>query len=69
MRVEKLSTSVERGADGIECLCHGYAERVDTTPEEDAQFGCGRSRCCSRAFVCKLCGMRLIGTADAPESS
>lgn len=60
-------THVGRDADGIACMCGGYAEQVDITPEEDAKHGCGRSGCCGRAFVCKLCKTRWVGSCEAPE--
>ena len=59
--------SIEREADAVECGCGGYAVRVEVTPEEEKQYGCGTPKCCSRAFVCKLCGRRTFGTAEAPE--
>ena len=60
-----------REAEGIECpACSGYAERVTTTSEERKEFGCFRDawgECCARAFVCKVCGKRIVGAAEAPE--
>ena len=59
--------SIEREATGIECQCGGYAVQVDTTAEESEKYGCGGYDCCSRAFVCKVCGARIVGNAKAPE--
>ena len=59
-----------RSTDGIECpLCHGYAASANCTPEEVASdANCGRSyECCVAAFVCKVCGKRLLGNLPAPE--
>ena len=58
----------ERDAEGIKCPCGGYAGQVDPTKAEMREYGCGRmSGCCSRAFVCAVCGTRLVGSAPAPE--
>lgn len=65
--------SFERGERGIKCLScgTGYAGAVDSTEDECERFGCGRDRpgreCCARAFVCAACGVRIVGSADAPE--
>lgn len=61
-----------REAEAIECKCGGYAASVDANAEECAEFGCGRDRpggyqCCARAFVCKVCGARYSGSAEAPD--
>lgn len=59
---------IERDAEGIKCECGGYAERVEPTNEEMKKHGCGRMRgCCSRAFVCCICGKRIVGSALSPE--
>jgi hypothetical protein len=64
----------DRYAKGIKCpSCGvGYAERVETTPAERFAHGCdtdhrGMHECCARAFQCLSCGIRVIGTAEAPE--
>jgi hypothetical protein len=68
MKVKELNDSVSRETEGIKCFCGGYAERVNTTLEERKKYGCGRSwECCARAFVCCLCNIRLVGSAEAPE--
>jgi hypothetical protein len=68
IEIIKLGYGLDREADGIPCKCGGYAERAACTTGELAEFNCGRSwECCARAFVCKICGARLIGKADAPE--
>jgi hypothetical protein len=64
----KLRESVERGTKAVKCPCGGYAGEVDVTPEEDAEFGCGGAvGCCSAAFVCAICGNRLVGGVEAPD--
>jgi hypothetical protein len=67
----KITYDIKRSADAIPCPCGGYADRVETTTEERDEYGCGfRERlfeCCARAFVCRVCGKRLVGTAEAPE--
>jgi len=63
-----ISERLPREADGFPCPCGGYADRVDCTPAENEKHGCGRSwECCSRAFVCRVCKKRLVGTAESPE--
>lgn len=59
--------SVGRSVEGVKCPCGGYAEQVETTAEESRRFGCGLRGCCDRAFVCVVCGTRLVGSAEAPE--
>ena len=64
----QVENGIRRNAEAIKCKCGGYAERVDCTPEEIEEYGCGRPyQCCSRAFICSLCGERIVGKADAPE--
>jgi hypothetical protein len=59
---------LERGARAIKCECGGYAERVQTTAEERAEYGCGRTiSCCDVAFVCSICKTRWVGSQPAPE--
>ena len=59
---------INRSAEGIKCTCNGYAEPVECTPEEFAKYNCGRPwKCCARAFVCCVCGRRIVGKAEAPE--
>lgn len=59
---------MDRDAEGVPCDCGGYANSVACTQEERDKFGCGRSwDCCSRAFVCRICGTRIVGSARAPE--
>lgn len=62
--------SIDRDAHGIRCpACGtGYAEEVEPTPDEIREFGCGRPyACCTAAFVCAACGVRLVGENEAPE--
>lgn len=64
----EFTQDIERDTQGIRCeACGGYAESMQPSDDEDAQFGCGSRRCCSRAFVCGLCGTRWVGRAPAPE--
>jgi hypothetical protein len=64
----ELTEYAPRDAEGVECICGGYAIRVDTTDAEREQYGCGRPySCCDRAFECRLCKTRLVGRAEAPE--
>lgn len=59
---------IERDAKGIKCNCGGYADRVPCTPEEIREYGCGRGyECCARAFICCICGARIVGRAEAPD--
>lgn len=63
--------SMPRDATGYPCKCGGYAGRVDNTDEEILEEGCARDKpgneCCARAFVCRLCGKRYAGSAEAPD--
>lgn len=64
----QIRYGIERAAEGIKCDCGGYAERVKCTREELRAYNCGRSwECCARAFVCCVCGVRIVGAAEAPE--
>ncbi len=64
----KLNDWVGRSVEGVKCQeCGGFAGRVDCTPKEEFEWGCGRTGCCARAFVCALCGTRHVGCAEAPE--
>jgi hypothetical protein len=65
--VMEIQYGIDREAEGIECKCGGYARRVDVTKDEERLLGCGRPRCCSRAFVCAVCKARIVGKAEAPE--
>ena len=66
-KVSKIGHLVKRDAAGIPCECGGYAERVSCTGEEIEKLDCNPfSECCSRAFVCKVCGNRLVGWAEPP---
>ncbi len=58
----------------VECpKCHGFAAETGAGdgPTQDElrehQF-CGRPwACCINAFVCKLCGQRIIAQLESPE--
>jgi hypothetical protein len=52
---------------GVKCECGGYAESVEATDAEDDEYGCGRRGCCLGAFVCGLCGKRILAKFPAPE--
>ena len=71
MNVIKLESEVTRGRDAVPCECGGYCDRVDCTTEECREYGCGRDKpgreCCAVAFVCRLCGTRYVGSAEAPD--
>lgn len=62
-----------RGKDSIRCLaCNkGYAEEVECTEDECAEYGCFRDspgyECCACAFLCVACGARNVGKREAPE--
>lgn len=63
-----MSDFVPRDAKAIPCSCGGYMDRVDATPNEVANFNCGRGyECCVRAFICRICKKREVHTAEAPE--
>jgi hypothetical protein len=61
---------VGRNVFGMKCpSCKGHADEVDCTPEEIAgPKNCGRPwACCVAAFVCGLCGKRIVARREAPE--
>ena len=66
----RLDEEVENYESEVQCLCGGYAQRVDCTQEEiaDHSLNCGRdyAHCC-RAFACCVCGSRIQGRAKAPD--
>ena len=62
-----LDNELPRGSTGAPCVCNGYADEVDTTPEEFKLYGCGRMYCCCGAFKCRVCGKRLIARFLSPE--
>ena len=64
-----MTERVERSAKAIECDCGGYAKEVECTEEEvSGPLNCGRAwACCVAAFVCGVCGLRLVRSREAPE--
>ena len=68
-KIIKIEERLSRNSDAVPCpKCNGYADRVDLTEEVHNQ-SCKRSyECCGRAFVCRLCGTRIIGNAESPEA-
>lgn len=72
MNVKSYPESIGRDEDGIACECGGYADRdYKMTRAELKDRTCGRDtetyQCCARAFVCRVCKTRWLGTAEAPE--
>ena len=62
-----LPVESERETGAVPCKCNGYCDSVEPTWEEEKKYGCGITRCCARAFVCRLCGARYAGSAPSPE--
>jgi len=59
---------VQRGTEAIACECGRYMDAAPATEAEDDRFGCGSSeRCCSSAFVCRVCKKRYACSVEAPE--
>jgi hypothetical protein len=60
-----------RERQALPCNCGGYADRVNSTDEEIDEYGCGRDvpgdECCAAAFVCRVCGGRIVGKCNSPE--
>lgn len=59
-----------RDTHAVPCpKCGGYAGDADPTPEEiKAHQTCGRQwACCLKAFVCQLCGERVLAHLEAPD--
>jgi hypothetical protein len=63
----EVTDAIPRERDAIKCDCGGYAGLVDSTPDESRSHGCGRGGCCTRSFICVLCGKRYVGRAESPE--
>ena len=59
---------VDASANAYPCRCGGYCDRAKPTPDEEREHGCRVEGCCSRAFVCRVCGARYVGRAEAPDS-
>jgi uncharacterized protein with PIN domain len=68
VKVDKSSQQI-REVDTIRCEdCGGEMDKVDCTPEERKEYGCGRPYdCCSAAFVCESCHKRIVISLPAPE--
>lgn len=68
-RVEVMAGHAPREVEGISCTCNGYAHRVACTEAEIKRYGdcMAGGECCARAFVCSVCGIRWVGTAEAPD--
>lgn len=70
MKTIKLKEKIERHIDAVKCPnCKGYAGQVESTEEEIANktLNCGRSiACCCIAFVCDICGTRIVGKRLSP---
>lgn len=68
-----MPNTFSRDAQSAMCACGGYAERVLCTKAEVMKHDCPRGQmfvstpCCARAFVCRVCGARIVGKAEAPE--
>lgn len=57
-------------AHALECPeCHGYADETDVTKAEiKSDMNCGRLyACCVAAFICKVCGARIVTRRAAPD--
>lgn len=67
METIRIKKEISREAEGVPCVCGGYADRVPCSPEELKETDHSSHECCGRAFVCRLCKQRLIGKAEAPE--
>lgn len=64
---------IRRDAEACKCpKCGGYAEEDGTGPtqqEVDEVQTCGRFyACCINAFICGLCGQRIIAHLESPEA-
>ncbi len=66
--IVELTEEIARYTESIACPCGGFADKVDATPEEDKKYGCLYRFCCSVAFLCRVCGNRLVGRYEAPEA-
>lgn len=59
---------MDRNIEEVFCSCGGKVTEVDTTDEEEKQYGCNRRRqCCVRAWKCDKCSTRWTFSLEAPE--
>ena len=56
-----------RKVDIVKCSCGGSVEEIETTDEEERDYGCGRRGCCVEVYVCNKCGTRFTFSLEAPE--
>ncbi len=59
---------MNRAIREIHCSCGGRPSEVEPTDEEEKQHGCGRRRCCVRAYRCEKCNTRWVFALEAPEA-
>ncbi len=63
-----LEGSQPRDVCAVQCPCGGFAAETEVRPDEIQYQSCGRPyACCLGAFVCNLCGQRILAHLDAPE--
>jgi len=63
---------MNREIESIHCSCGDKVKQVQTTDEEERQYGCGPRNargCCVRAYECPGCGVRWTVRLAAPEMS
>ena len=63
-----IEGDIKTDAKAVPCTCGGYADEVDPTDDEDSKYGCGRYKCCCAAFVCRICGKRLVARREAYDA-
>lgn len=51
----------------IACPCGGWFDAVETTLQEDAEYGCGRTNCCVETIECDKCHQRINFRRKAPD--
>lgn len=67
MSTKEITGEIGRFQDSYECECGGFCALDELTAQEEKDYGCGRSGCRARAFVCRLCQTRYVGRVSTPE--
>jgi len=68
-KVVKLKKTLERDTKALPCpICNGFCDIVPMTQKEIKKHDCGKGhQCCSQAFKCRLCGIKIIVGLEAPD--
>lgn len=64
-----LDKDFPRKTTAIACpKCNGYCDETEITKIEIKQYDCGKGhQCCSKAFKCRLCHLRIVIKLEPPD--